>query len=85
MILKVAFPSWKYNGCLAVSSLPIEAEGRIYASVKHTNIGSDNGLRLAGAKPTIWKGARILLTGSLGANFSVISIEICKLSFTKMH
>ena len=59
----------------------IEAEWRIYASIKLTIIGSDNGRRLA----IVWTNAGILLIVPLGINVSEIWIDILKFSFKKMH
>ena len=54
----------------------IEAEWRIYASVKYTNIGSDNGLSPGQCRAIIWTNAGIVLNGSLGTNLSEILIVI---------
>ena len=62
-----------------------ETEWRIYASVKHTNIGSDNGLSPGRRQAIIWANAGILLIGPLETNFSEILIETCTFSFKKMH
>ena len=50
-----------------------------------TIIGSDNGLLPGRRQAIIWTNARILLTGTLGANFSEILIKIYIFSFKKMH
>ena len=52
---------------------------------KLTIIGSDNGLSPDRRQAIIWTNAGILLIGSLGTNFSEISIEILTFSFKKMH
>ena len=70
---------------VAVSNITIEAEWRIYASVKHTNIGSDNGLSPGRRRAIIWTSAGILLIGPLGIILSEILIEIYLLSFKKMR
>ena len=59
----------------------IEAEWRIYASVKHTNIGSDNGLSSGRRQAIISSNAGILLIRPFGTNFSEILIEIYKFVF----
>ena len=50
-----------------------------------TIIGSDNGLSPGRRQAVIWTNAGILLIGTLGINFSEISIEIHIFSFKKMH
>ena len=52
---------------------------------KLTISDSDNGLSPGLRQAIIWTNARILLIGSLGTNFSEISIGIQTFSFTKMH
>ena len=52
---------------------------------KLTIISSDNGLSSGRRHAIIWTNAAILLIGSLGTNFSEISIEIHTFSFKKMH
>ena len=52
---------------------------------KLTIIGSDNGLSPGRRQAIIWTNAGILLTGSLGTNFSEILIEILTFLFKKMH
>ena len=47
-------------------------------------IGSDNGLSPSRRQAIIWTNAGILLIGTLGTNFSEISIEIYTFSFKKM-
>ena len=47
-------------------------------------IGPDNGLSPNRRQAIIWTNAGILLIGTLGTNFSEISIEICTFSFKKM-
>ena len=59
----------------------IEAEWRIYASVKLTIIGSDNGLSPGRRQAIIWTNAGILLIRTLGTNFSEILTEIRAFSF----
>ena len=56
-----------------------------YMRSKLTIIGSDNGLSPARRQAIIWTNAGILLIGSLGTNFSEISIGIQTFSFKKMH
>ena len=51
---------------------------------KQTIIGSDNGLSPGRRQAIIWTNAGILLIGSLGTNFSEISIEIRIFSFKKV-
>ena len=63
----------------------IEAEWRIYASVKHTNIASDNGLSPIRRQAIIWTNAVILLIRPQGTYFSEILFETRKFSFKKMH
>ena len=48
-------------------------------------IASDNGLSPGRRQAIIWTNAGILLSGSLGTNFSEILIEIHIFSFKKMH
>ena len=48
-------------------------------------IGPDNGLSPGRRQAIIWTNAMILLIGSLGTNFSEISIEIHTFSFKKTH
>ena len=48
----------------------IEAGWRIYASVQHDNIASDNGLSPGRRQAIIWSNAVILLIGPIGTNFS---------------
>ena len=57
----------------------------IYASVKHTNISSDNGLLPGQWQVNIWTSARILLIGRLGKKFCEIVIEIYTFLFKKLH
>ena len=52
---------------------------------KQTIIGSDNGLSPGRRQAIIWTNAGILLSGSLGTNFSEISIKMLTFSFTKMR
>ena len=52
---------------------------------KLTIIGSDNGLLPERRQANIWTNAGILLIGTLGTNFSEISIGIQTFSFKKMH
>ena len=52
---------------------------------KLTIIGSDNGLSPDRRPAIIWTNAGILLIGTLGTNFSEISIGIQTFSLTKMH
>ena len=55
------------------------------ASVRHSIIGSDNGLSPGRRQAIIWTNDGILLIGPLGTNFSEIFIEILTLSLKKMH
>ena len=48
-------------------------------------IGSDNGLSPSRCQAIIWTNVGILLIGTLGTNFSDISIEIYTFSLKKMH
>ena len=48
-------------------------------------IGSDNGLSPGRRQAVIWNSAGILLTGTLGTNFSDILIGIQVLSFKEIH
>ena len=50
-----------------------------------TIIGSDNGLSPGRHQAIIWTNTGILLIVLLGTNFSEILIEICTLSFKKIH
>ena len=50
-----------------------------------TNIGSDNGLLPVRRQAIIWTNAGILSIGTLGINFSEISIKILKVSLKKMR
>ena len=52
---------------------------------KLTVTGSDNGLSPSRRQIIIWTNAEILLIGSLGTNFSEISIEIYTFPFKKLH
>ena len=52
---------------------------------KLTIIGSHNDLSPGRRQAIIWTNAGILLTGSLGRNFSEFLIEILTVSFKKMH
>ena len=52
---------------------------------KLTVIGSDNDLPPGRRQAIIWTNAAILSIGSLGTNYSEISIEIHTFSFKKMH
>ena len=63
----------------------MEAEWPIYASVNYAIIGSDNGLSPGRRQAIIWTNVGILLSGSLGANFSEIFIQVYRFSFKKMH
>ena len=56
-----------------------------YASVKHTNICSDNGLSLGRRQSIVWTNAGMLLIVPLGRSFSEFLIEIYAFSFKKMH
>ena len=72
--------------CISEVTLwPIEAEWRIYASVKHTNIASDNDLSPIRRQAIIWNNAIILLIRPQGTYFSEILFETRKFSFKKMH
>ena len=52
---------------------------------KLTIIGADNSLLPGRRQAIIWTNAGILLTGTLGTNFSEILSEIQTLSFKKMY
>ena len=52
---------------------------------KLTIIGLDNGLSPGRRQAIIWTNAGILLTRTIGTNFSEISSEIHAVSFKKMH
>ena len=52
---------------------------------KLTNIGSDNGLSPGRRQAIIWTNAGILLTQTLGINFSEIFSKIHTFSFKKMY
>ena len=70
---------------------------RVYLTITHwgrvthicvgriTISGSDNGLSPGRRQAIIWTNAAILSIGSLGTNFSEISIEIHTFSLKKMH
>ena len=62
----------------------IEAKWRIYASVKYTIIGSDNGLSPGRHPAILWTNAGILLIAPIGTIFSEILIIIHTFSFKKM-
>ena len=62
----------------------IEAEWHIFVG-KLTIIGSDNGLSPGRHQAIIWTSAGTLLIGSLGTNFSEISIRIQTVSFKKIY
>ena len=70
--------TWKYIGLLVYSNslYVIKAEWRIYVSVM--------AWRRPGKQAIIWTNAGILWIGSLGTNFSEISIKIHTFSFKKM-
>ena len=54
----------------------IEAQWRLYVSVQHTDIGSNNGLSPGRRQAIILTNAGMLLTGPLETNFSEILIKI---------
>ena len=54
-------------------------------NIIYADIFSDNGLLPGPRKTVIWTNAGILFIGSMGRNFSGISIEIHTFSSTKMH
>ena len=56
----------------------IEAEWHIYSSIKHTIIGSDNGLSNVRHQSIIWNSDGILLMEPLGTNFSEILLTKLK-------
>ena len=56
-----------------------------YASVKHTIIGSDNGLSPVRQQAIIWTNAAILSIRPIGTYFSEILFKIKKFSFKEMH
>ena len=76
MVAILPWPQWVNSS---------EAEWRIYASVKLTIIGSDNGLSPVRRQAIIWTNAGILLIGPLGTNFIEILNEIHTFSFKKLH
>ena len=55
------------------------------ASVKHTIIGSDNGLLPIRRQAIIWTNVAILSIGPQGTYFSEILFKIQKFSFKEMH
>ena len=61
------------------------AEWLIYASVKHTNIASDNDLSPIRRQAIIWTNAEILSIGPLGTKISGHLIGFQTFSFKKMH
>ena len=63
----------------------IEAEWRIYASLKWVIIGSENGLSPLWRKAIIGTNAGILLIGLWGTNFSEFLIGTQTFSFKKLH
>ena len=65
--------------------LLIEAGWRIYASVKHTNVASDNGLSPIRCQAIIWTNAAVLSIRRQETYFSEISSKIRKFSVNKMH
>ena len=62
-----------------------EAEWRIYASVQHNNIASDNGLSPVWHQARIWNSAVILPIIPKWIYFSDILFKIEKFSFKEMH
>ena len=88
--------TWSYSYWLGtdVCSYPLldsmppwiyEAVWCIYASGKHTNIGSNNGLSPGRRQAIIWTNAWILLIWPLETNFSEIVFETYIFSFKKMY
>ena len=67
------------------TTLLIEAEWLIYASVQHANIASDNGLLSVRWQAIIWTNAAILSIRPKGIYFSEILFKIQKFSFKEMH
>ena len=58
---------------------------RIYATVNHVSIGSDNGLSPIRRQAIIWISSDLLSIRPSGTNFSEMITKIQKFSFTKMH
>ena len=63
----------------------IEAEWRIYASVKHTNIASDNGLSPVRRQAIISTNADISSIRPWGTYFGDILVKIQNISFKELH
>ena len=72
---------------LCYSKIPLTHWGQVthICVGKLTIIGSDNGLSPGRCQAIIWTNAGILLTESLGINFSETLIRTHAFSFTKMH
>ena len=66
---------------------PLTHSGRVAHTCvgKLTIIGSDNGLSPGRRQAIIWTNTRIMLSRTLGTNFSEIIREIHTFSFKKMH
>ena len=73
------------NICMSFTSYLIEAEWRIYASVKISIIVSHDGLSPGRHQAVICTNAWISIIGPLETNCSEIVIEIYAFSFKKMH
>ena len=69
----------RFQSIKAINSLGLMSVSKL------SIIGSDNGLSPGRRQAIIWINAGILLIGSLGTNFSEISIKIYTFSFKKMH
>ena len=77
---------YKYDTQIAVNmTLNLGAEWRIYASVNHTIIGSNNGLSPVRWQSVIWTNYGLLLIRPQRKIFNNILFEMKKLSFKKMH
>ena len=63
----------------------IEAEWRINPSVKHSSIGSDNGLLPGRRQAIIWSNSGLLLIGPLVINISEILTKIYSFPIKKIY
>ena len=59
--------------------------GEAFASVRHTIIGSNNGLPPVRLQTIFWTNAEILLFQTLGTNIGEIQTQIRRFSFNKMQ
>ena len=75
------------NWTFTLSFITVTHRGRVthICVSKLTNIGSDNGLSPGWRQAIIWTNVGILLIGTLGTNFTEISIDIHTFSFKKMR